>query len=293
MTKKLLGLVLIGIMTIAMLTACGSKGTTTEAPAEEVAEVVEETADVEPTEAPAEEVTEDTSEEDTTLGYVKEDMTEEEPEEEANTEEFNQDVAMKKVERAIECYRKLVETEDEETWNLIDGMECLGTYNLYMDLRTSDGYYVYSDDGYVTNTAMAAIGNMYYEYANGIIDEVTPMSEYISSQTNDEILNKYNTVVTSNTDDTLMYTGITAMNYLNQAETIEAGDFIKLDTPAFVVNGTMNAVYKMPLIVDGEDSRLWAAFDENGMLIQISNEEDADWDKLGLRTFPNSEDIFQ
>lgn len=292
MTKKLLGLVLIGIMTIAMLTACGSKGTTTEAPAEEVAEVVEETADVEPTEAPAEEVTEDTSEEDTTLGYVKEDMTEEEPVENA-AEEFNQDVAMKKVERAIDCYRKLVETEDEATWNLIDGMECLGTYNLYMDLRTSDGYYVYSDDGYVTNTAMAAIGNMYYEYANGIIDEVTPMSEYISSQTNDEILNKYNTVVTSNTDDTLMYTGITAMNYLNQAETIEAGDFIKLDTPAFVVNGTMNAVYKIPLIVDGEDSRLWAAFDENGMLIQISNEEDADWDKLGLRTFPNSEDIFQ
>lgn len=291
MTKKLLGLVLIGIMTITMLTACSSKRTTVEAPVEE--EVLEEATETteEPVEEETTEATEDASA-DTTLGYVKEDMAEEEPVEE-NTEEFNQDVAMKKVERAIDCYRKLIETEDEATWNLIDGMECLGTYNLYMDLRTSDGYYVYSDDGYVTNTAMAAIGNMYYEYANGIIDEVTPMSEYISYQTNNEILNKYNTVVTSNTDDTLMYTGITAMNYLNQAETIEAGDFIKLDTPAFVVNGTMNAVYKIPLIVDGEDSRLWAAFDENGMLIQISNEEDADWDKLGLRTFPNSEDIFQ
>lgn len=292
MTKKLLGLVLIGIMTITMLTACGNKRTTVEAPVEE--EVLEEATETteEPVEEETTEATEDASA-DTTLGYVKEDMTEEEPVEENAAEEFNQDVAMKKVERAIECYRKLVETKDEATWNLIDGMECLGTYNLYMDLRTSDGYYVYSDDGYVTNTAMAAIGNMYYEYANGIIDEVTPMSEYISYQTNNEILNKYNTVVTSNTDDTLMYTGITAMNYLNQAETIEAGDFIKLDTPAFVVNGTMNAVYKIPLIVDGEDSRLWAAFDENGMLIQISNEEDADWDKLGLRTFPNSEDIFQ
>lgn len=292
MTKKLLGLVLIGIMTITMLTACSSKRTTVEAPVEE--EVLEEATETteEPVEEETTEATEDASA-DTTLGYVKEDMTEEEPVEENAAEEFNQDVAMKKVERAIECYRKLVETEDEATWNLIDGMECLGTYNLYMDLRTSDGYYVYSDDGYVTNTAMAAIGNMYYEYANGIIDEVTPMSEYISSQTNDEILNKYNTVVTSNTDDTLMYTAITVMNYLNNAKTIEAGDFIKLDTPAFVVNGTMNAVYKIPLIVDGEDSRLWAAFDENGMFIQIGTEDDVDANKVLIRTFPNSEDIFQ
>lgn len=278
MKKRLLSLVLVGVMTLTMLTACGSKETTTEAPVEET--TVEET-----TKEPAEEVVEDTSDEDTTLGYVKENMSEEETEE-ANTEEFNQDVAMKKVERAIDCYRKLVETEDEETWNLIDGMERLGTYKIYMDLQTSDGYYVYSDDGYVTNTAMAAIGNMYYEYANGIVDEVTPMSEYIPSQTNDEILNKYNTVVTSNTDDTLMYTAIAVMNYLNQAESIEAGDFIKLDTPAFVVNGTMNAVYKMPLIVDGEDSRLYAAFDENGMFIQISTEDDVDTDKILIRTFP-------
>lgn len=281
MKKRLLSLVLVGVMTVTMLTACGSKETTTEAPVEET--TVEETTE-EPVEEETAEVTEDASE-DTTLGYVKEDMTEEEPEE-ANTEEFNQDVAMKKVERAIDCYRKLVETEDEATWNLIDGMERLGTYKIYMDLRTSDGYYVYSDDGYVTNTAMAAIGNMYYEYANGIIDEVTPISEYIPSQTNDEILNKYNTVVTSNTDDTLMYTAIAVMNYLNQAESIEAGDFIKLDTPAFVVNGTMNAVYKMPLIVDGEDSRLYAAFDENGMFIQISTEDDVDTDKILIRTFP-------
>lgn len=290
MTKKLLGLVLAGVMTATMLTACGNKGTTVEAPVEE--EVLEEATET--TEEPVEETTEVTEDAsaDTTLGYVKEDIAEEEPVKE-NTEEFNQDVAMKKVERAIDCYRKLIETEDEETWNLIDGMECLGTYNLYMDLRTSDGYYVYSDDGYVTNTAMAAIGNMYYEYANGIIDEVTPMSEYISSQTNDEILNKYNTVVTSNTDDTLMYTAIAVMNYLNRAETIEAGDFIKLDIPAFAVNGTMNAVYKMPLIVDGEDSRLWAAFDENGMFIQIGTEDDVDTNKVLIRTFPNSEDIFQ
>lgn len=284
MKKRLLSLVLVGIMTVTMLTACGSKETTTEATVEET--TVEETTE-EPVEEETAEVTENASE-DTTLGYVKEDMTEEEPEE-ANTEEFNQDVAMKKVERAIDCYRKLVETEDEETWNLIDGMERLGTYRLYMDLRTSDGYYVYSDDGYVTNTAMAAIGNMYYDYANGIIDEVTPMSEYITSQTNDEILNKYNTVVTSNTDDTLMYTAIAVMNYLNRAETIEAGDFIKLDTPAFVVNGTMNAVYKMPLIVDGEDSRLYAAFDENGMFIQIGTEDDVDTDKILILTFPEQQ----
>lgn len=285
MKKRLLSLVLVGVMAVTMLTACGSKETTTEAPVEEEV-TVEETTE-EPVEEETAEVAEDASE-DTTLGYVKEDMSEEEPEE-TNTEEFNQDVAMKKVERAIDCYRKLVETEDEETWNLIDGMERLGTYRLYMDLQTSDGYYVYSDDGYVTNTAMAAIGNMYYEYANGIIDEVTPMSEYIPSQTNDEFLNKYNTVVTSNTDDTLMYTAIAVMNYLNQAESIEAGDFIKLDTPAFVVNDTMNAIYKMPLIVDGEDSRLYAAFDENGMFIQIGTEDDVDTDKILIRTFPEQQ----
>lgn len=279
MKKRLLSLVLVGVMTASMLTACGTSKEATEAPVEEET-VVEETV-----EEPIEEVVEDASEEDTALDNVKEDMSAEETEE-ANTEEFNQDVAMKKVERAIDCYRKLIETEDEETWNLIDGMECLGAYNHYMDLRTSDGYYVYSDDGYVTDTAKAAIGNMYYEYANGIIDEVTPMSEYISSQTNDEILNKYNTVVTSNTNDTLMYTAIAVMNYLNRAETIEAGDFIKLDEPAFVVNGTMNAVYKMPLIVDGEDSRLYAAFDENGMFIQISNEDDADTSKILVPSFP-------
>ena len=286
MKKRLLSLVLVGVMTATMLTACGSKETATEAPVEEET-TVEETTE-EPVEEETAEVTEDASE-DTTLGYVKEDMAEEETEE-VNTEEFNQDVAMKKVERAIDCYRKLVETEDEETWNLIDGMERLGTYRLYMDLQTSDGYYVYSDDGYVTDTAAAAIGNMYYEYANGIIDEVTPMSEYIPSQTNDEILNKYGTAsVTGNTNDTLMYTAIAVMNYLNQAETVEAGDFIKLDTPAFVVNETMNAVYKMPLIVDGEDSRLYAAFDENGMFIQISNEDDADTNKILIRTFPEQQ----
>ena len=42
----------------------------------------------------------------------------------------------------------------------------------------------------------------------------------------------------------------------------------------------------MPLIVDGEDSRLWAAFDKDGMMIQISNEEDVDWDKVAIYTFP-------
>ena len=286
MKKRFLSLLIGGIMMVTILAGCGSKETTTEAPVEE--EVLEETAGT--VEEPTEEVTENASDEETTLGYVKESLDDTEDTSDANTEEFNQDVAMKKVERAIDCYRKLVETEDEETWNLIDGMERLGTYKVYMNLRTSDGYYVYSDDGYVTDTAAAAIGNMYYEYANGIIDEITPMSEYIPSQTNDEILNKYGTAsVTGNTNDTLMYTAIAVMNYLNRAETIEAGDFIKLDTPAFVVNGTMNAIYKMPLIVDGEDSRLYAAFDENGMFIQISNEDDADTNKILVRTFPEQQ----
>lgn len=281
MKKRLLSLVLVGVMTVTMLTACGSKETTMEAPVEE--EALEETTET--VEEPAEEVAEDTSDEDTTLGYVKEDMSEEETEE-ANTEEFNQDVAMKKVERAIDCYRKLVETEDEATWNMIDSME-RGSYKYYLDLTTSDGVPVYDPDstalGYV---AAASMENMYYDYANGIIDEVTPMSEYIPSQTRDDIVNKYNYIPSENSDEELMWSFIAVANYLNQAETIEAGDFIKLDTPAFVVNGTMNAVYKMPLIVDGEDSRLYAAFDENGNMINTGNESDVDISKVLIKTFP-------
>ena len=282
MKKKLLSLVLVGVMTASMLTACGTSKETTEAPVEEET-VVEETV-----EEPVEEVTEDASEEDTALDNVKEDMSEEATEE-ANTEEFNQDVAMKKVERAIDCYRKLMETEDEATYNLTDAMESLGIWHHYLNLQTSDGYYVYCDDSNdgITTTAIAAMGNMYYDYANEITNEVIPMSEYISSQTNDEILNKYNKSIvgTGNTDNSLMYTAIAVMNYLNQAETIEAGDFIKLDVPAFVVNETMNAVYKMPLIVDGEDSRLYAAFDENGMFIQIGTEDDVDTNKVLIPSF--------
>lgn len=278
MKKRLLSLVLVGVMTLTMLTACGSKETTTEAPVEET--TVEET-----TEEPAEEVAEDTLDEDTTLGYVKEDMSEEETEE-ANTEEFNQDVAMKKVERAIECYRKLVKTEDEATWNMIDSME-RGSYKYYLDLTTSDGVPVYDPDstalGYV---AAASMENMYYDYANGIINEVIPMSEYVPSQTRDDIINKYNYIPSENSDEELMWSFIAVANYLNQAETIEAGDFIKLDTPAFVVNGTMNVVYKMPLIVDGEDSRLYAAFDENGNMINTGNESDVDVNKVLIKTFP-------
>lgn len=282
MKKRLLSLVLVGIMTVTMLTACGSKETTTEAPVEEEV-TVEETTE-EPVEETAE-VAEDASE-DTTLGYVKEDMSEEEPEEEANTEEFNQDVAMKKVERAIDCYRKLVETEDEATWNMIDSME-RGSYKYYLDLTTSDGVPVYDPDstalGYV---AAASMENIYYDYANGIINEVIPMSEYVPSQTRDDIINKYNYIPSENSDEELMWSFIAVANYLNQAETIEAGDFIKLDTPAFVVNGTMNAVYKMPLIVDGEDSRLYAAFDENGNMINTGNESDVDINKVLIKTFP-------
>lgn len=281
MKKRLLSLVLVGIMTVTMLTACGSKETTTEAPVEET--TVEETTE-EPVEEETAEVTEDASE-DTTLGYVKEDMTEEEPEE-ANTEEFNQDVAMKKVERAIDCYRKLVETEDEATWNMIDSME-RGSYKYYLDLTTSDGVPVYDSDstalGYV---AAASMENMYYDYTNGITNEVIPMSEYIPSQTRDDIINKYNYTPSDNSDEELMWSFIAVANYLNQAETIEAGDFIKLDAPAFIVNGTMNAVYKMPLIVDGEDSRLYAAFDENGNMINTGNESDVDINKVLIKTFP-------
>ena len=281
MKKRLLSLVLVGVMTVTMLTACGSKETTTEAPVEET--TVEETTE-EPVEEETAEVTEDASE-DTTLGYVKEDMSEEETEE-ANTEEFNQDVAMKKVERAIDCYRKLVETEDEATWNMIDSME-RGSYKYYLDLTTSDGVPVYDPDstalGYV---AAASMENMYYDYANGITNEVIPMSEYIPSQTRDDIINKYNYIPSDNSDEELMWSFIAVANYLNQAETIEAGDFIKLDTPAFVVNGTMNAVYKMPLIVDGEDSRLYAAFDENGNMINTGNESDVDINKVLIKTFP-------
>lgn len=279
MKKRLLSLVLVGVMTVTMLTACGSKETTTEAPVEEEV-TVEETV-----EEPAEEVAEDTSDEDTTLGYVKEDMSEEETEE-ANTEEFNQDVAMKKVERAIDCYRKLVETEDEATWNMIDSIEHF-EYKYYLDLATSDGVTVYDPDstslGYV---AIAAMGNMYYDYTNGITNEVIPMSEYIPSQTNDEIINKYGYQGTGNSDEDLMWSFMISANYLNQAETIEAGDFIKLDTPVFVVNGTMNAVYKMPLIVDGVDSRIFAVFDENGNMINTGNEDDVDWDLVSPYTFP-------
>lgn len=283
MKKRLLSLVLVGVMIVSILTACGtSKETTTEAPVEEET-VVEETV-----EEPVEEVVADASEEDTALENVKEDMSAEETEE-ANTEEFNQVVAMKKVERAIDCYRKLMETEDEATYNLTDAMESLGIWHHYLNLQTSDGYYIYSDDDNhtITTTATAAMGNMYYDYANEIIDKVIPMSEYVQSNTDAE-LNKYDLKVedTGETDNALMYTAITFMPYLNKAEAIEAGDFIKLDTPAFVVNGTMNAVYKMPLIVDGEDSRLYAAFDENGMLIQISNEEDYDSEKIDILTFP-------
>lgn len=245
MKKKLLSLVLVGVMTASMLTACGTSKEATEAPVEEET-VVEETV-----EEPVEEVVEDASEEDTALENVKEDMSAEETEE-ANTEEFNQDVAMKKVERAIDCYRKLMETEDEATYNLTDAMESLGIWHHYLNLQTSDGYYVYCDDSNdgITTTAIAAMGNMYYDYANEITNEVIPMSEYISSQTNDEILNKYikSEIDYSNTDNVLMYTAITFMPYLNKAEAIEAGDFTKLDPPAFIVNGTMNAVYKMPLI---------------------------------------------
>lgn len=282
MKKRLLSLVLVGVMTASMLTACGTSKEATEAPVEEET-VVEETV-----EEPVEEVVQDASEEDTALENVKEDMSAEETEE-ANTEEFNQDVAMKKVERAIDCYRKLMETEDEATYNLTDAMESLGIWHHYLNLQTSDGYYVYCDDSNdgITTTAEAAMGNMYYDYANGIINEVIPMSEYISSQTNDEILNKYNNSITGtgNTDNSLMYTAIAVMNYLNKADTIESGDFIKLDTPAFVVNETMNAVYKMPLIVDGEDSRLYAAFDENGMFIQIGTEDDVDTNKVLIPSF--------
>lgn len=282
MKKRLLSLVLVGVMTASMLTACGTSKEATEAPVEEET-VVEETV-----EEPVEEVVEDASEEDTALDNVKEDMSAEETEE-ANTEEFNQDVAMKKVKRAIDCYRKLMETEDEATYNLTDAMESLGIWHHYLNLQTSDGYYVYCDDSNdgITTTAIAAMGNMYYDYANEITNEVIPMSEYISSQTNDEILNKYNKSIvgTGNTDNSLMYTAIAVMNYLNQAETIEAGDFIKLDVPAFVVNETMNAVYKIPLIIDGEDSRLYAAFDENGMFIQIGTEDDVDTNKVLIPSF--------
>ncbi len=281
MKKRLLSLVLVGVMTVTMLTACGSKETTTEAPVEET--TAEETTE-EPVEEETAEVAEDDSE-DITLGYVKEDMSEEETEE-ANTEEFNQDVAMKKVERAIDCYRKLVETEDEATWNMIDSME-RGSYKYYLDLTTSDGVPVYDPDstalGYV---AAASMENIYYDYANGIINEVIPMSEYVPSQTRDDIINKYNYIPSENSDEELMWSFIAVANYLNQAETIEAGDFIKLDTPAFVVNGTMNAVYKMPLIVDGEDSRLYAAFDENGNMINTGNESDVDINKVLIKTFP-------
>lgn len=281
MKKRFLSLLIGGVMMVTILAGCGSRETTTEASVEE--EVLEETTET--VEEPAEEVTENASDEDTTLGYVKEDMSEEEPEE-ANTEEFNQDIAMKKVERAIDCYRKLVETEDEATWNMIDSIERY-EYKYYLDLTTSDGVPVYDPDstalGYVT---IAAMGNMYYDYTNGIINEVIPMSEYIPAQTNDEIINKYNFDGNGNEDQTLMHSFMIVADYLNQAETIEAGDFIKLDTPVFVVNQTMNAVYKMPLIVDGVDSRIFAVFDENGNMINTGNEDDVDWNIVSIYTFP-------
>lgn len=282
MKKRLLSLVLVGVMTLTMLTACGSKETTTEAPVEE--EVLEETTET--VEEPTEEVAEDTSDEDTTLGYVKEDMSEEETEE-ANTEEFNQDVAMKKVERAIDCYRKLVETEDEATWNMIDSVENFCTYKYYLDLTTSDGVTVYDENsdsiGLVT---LAAMGNMYYDYTNGIINEVTPMSEYIPSQTNDEIVNKYGCQGTGNSDQDLMYGFMLIANYLNQAETIEAGSFEKLDNSPFTVNGTMDTIYKLNLIVNGEDTGVWISFDQNGNMTNSSNEDYADPNKVLIKTFP-------
>lgn len=282
MKKRLLSLVLVGVMTLTMLTACGSKEMTTEAPVEET--TVEETTE-EPVEEETAEVTEDASE-DTTLGYVKEDMTEEEPKE-ANAEEFNQDIAMKKVERAIDCYRKLVETEDEATWNMIDSIENFCTYKYYLDLTTSDGVTVYDENsdsiGLVT---LAAMGNMYYDYTNGIINKVTPMSEYIPSQTNDEIVNKYGCQGTGNSDQDLMYGFMLIANYLNQAETIEAGSFEKLDNSPFTVNGTMDTIYKLNLIVNSEDTGVWISFDQNGNMTNSSNEDYADPNKVLIKTFP-------
>ena len=270
MKRKIFAVLLSGAMALSMLTAC-SNG--------ERVETMSETKE-EMNETVSEEITDEVS------------VTSPEPTEEPIPEQetFNEEMAMEKVQRAIDCYRKLMKSEDEATWNITDAIECLGKYNHYLDIRTSDGYYMYTDDGYATDSVIMAMGTMYYEYANGIIDEVIPMGEYIPSHTNEELL-KYGerTDGSTGTDSLLMCTGMTAMNYLNHAQTIEVGDFIKLDEPLFYVCENMGVYYKVPLIVDGEDSRLFACYDENGMLIQISNEDDADWDKLGIRTFPGSE----
>lgn len=287
MKTKLICTILVSAMTMTMISACGGKDTTAE-PVEEA--VVEETI-VEETREPqvAEEVFEEVEEEKSiTLGNDQDEMKEEV---EVVEEEFNQDVAMKKVERAIDCYRKLLATEDEATWNIIDTLECLGQWQKPLDLTTSDGQYIYNNDDShsITVAPICAMGTIYYEYVNGITDEITPMSDYINSRTYEEIINKYNfkeAAQSTNSDIPMFYTAIVVMNYLNQAESIEAGDFITLDEAPFICNDSFEVVYKMPLIVDGEDSRLWAAFDKDGMMIQISNEEDVDWDKVAIYTFP-------
>lgn len=278
MKTKLLCTILVSAMTMTMLSACGGNETTAE-PVEEA--VVEETTEPQV----AEEVEEEKS---TNLGNNQDEMKEEP---EVTEEEFNQDVAMKKVERSIDCYRKLLATEDEATWNIIDALECLGQWQKPLDLTTSDGQYIYNNDDShsITIAPICAMGTVYYEYVNGIINEVIPMSDYINYRTYDEIADKYNfreAAQSTNSDIPMFYTAIGVMNYLNQAETIEAGDFITLDEPPFICNGSFEPVYKVPLIVDGEDSRLWAAFDKDGMMIQISNEEDVDWDKVAIYTFP-------
>ena len=287
MKTKLLCTILVSAMTMTMLSACGGNETTAE-PVEEA--VVEETVVEETTEPQvAEEVVEEVEEEKSTNLGNNQDEMKEEPE--VTEEEFNQDVAMKKVERSIDCYRKLLATEDEATWNIIDALECLGQWQKPLDLTTSDGQYIYNNDDShsITIAPICAMGTVYYEYVNGIINEVIPMSDYINYRTYDEIADKYNfreAAQSTNSDIPMFYTAIVVMNYLNQAETIEAGDFITLDEPPFICNGSFEPVYKIPLIVNGENSRLWAAFDKNGMMIQIGTEEDVDVNKVIVYTFP-------
>jgi len=288
--KILLMLMAVTMIGVCFVGGCGSK----EEPIEETVvteEVVEETTE----DSVEVEVTVE-EEKETTLGYIIEPMPEKEEvvEEvvEVESEEFTAEKGFEKVLKLFDARQELLDHEDiNSDLNFLYAVETLTRGISICEISTSDGFSLDNFDDFKSSyIKYAIVSNYFYDYVNNDSGYYN-LGEYASSNTSEDILNKYWGGIPADdadVEDLIMCETSSVIPYLlENMENLKIGELVVGDECTSNPVSGIEVYYEIPLLINDENSGVIAVFDKDCNFLNFITNEDKGWSNDNYRDSAN------
>lgn len=281
--KRIISLVVMVIMLLSVVTACGQN--VENSPAEqEPTEIISDTA----SEMISEDVSDMTSAESET--NKAEDTIEEitEPETFELTEEF----AIEKINKSYDALLEILKAQNNLEYNIVNALETWGIGE-FTDVSTKDGYQLKHEDSTITLVCLGMYSRYFYDYVNNDTGYYS-FIDYISSHNLEELTICDKEVIDDGAYDTNVY----AMNNCLWLTTIfsqpeltvsNITDNITVNHKTITIPGKekVEAKFQCDIMFGGEESGFKVLFDENGNMLNI-NDENVQEDAFEfVNTFPD------